>query len=54
MKKVAAKKQRDTAEADKEMKAKKQALKDQENVTPDEDDAPADILASTEDDDVIF
>ncbi|KAI4603621.1 H(+)-transporting V1 sector ATPase subunit D [Pestalotiopsis sp. 9143b] len=54
LKKVAAKKQRDTAEADAEMKAKKQAQKDQENVTPDEDDAPADILASTEDDDVIF
>ncbi|KAF3026847.1 H(+)-transporting V1 sector ATPase subunit D [Neopestalotiopsis sp. 37M] len=54
LKKVAGKKQRDTAAADAEMKAKKQAQRDQENVTPEEDDAPADILASTEDDDVIF
>ncbi|KAK6075088.1 ATP synthase subunit D [Seiridium cupressi] len=55
LKKVAGKKQRDTAEADAEMKAKRQAQKDEENATPDkDDDAPADILASTEDDDVIF
>lgn len=50
MKKVAGKKQRDTAAADAEMKAKKLAA---ENVQPD-DEAPADILQSAEDEDVIF
>ncbi|KAH6660741.1 V-type proton ATPase subunit D [Truncatella angustata] len=62
LKKVAGKKQRDVAAADAEMKAKKEALakakadavNGQENVAPEEDDTPADILASTEDEDVIF
>ncbi len=55
MKKVAGKKQRDTAAADAEMKAKKEAkaLADQENPQPD-DSAPTDILATGEDEDVIF
>lgn len=54
LKKVAGKKQRDTAVADAEMKAKKEAQKEQENVKPEEDTGPSDILAETEDDDVIF
>lgn len=59
LKKVAGKKQRDTAAADAEMKAKKiaeaEALKSgQENIEPEEDSTPADILATGEDDDVIF
>lgn len=54
LKKVAGKKQRDTAAADAEMKAKREAKEGQENVTPDEDKGAADILANTEDDDVIF
>lgn len=54
LKKVAGKKQRDTAAADAEMKAKREAKNGEENVSPDEDEAPADILASAEDEDVIF
>lgn len=57
LKKVAGKKQRDTAAADAEMKAKKAAdaaKSDQENIEPADDAAPADILATGEDDDVIF
>jgi V-type H+-transporting ATPase subunit D len=55
LKKVAGKKQRDTAAADAEMKAKREAAAkgDQENVSPDQD-GPSDILAEGEDDDVIF
>ncbi|KAI1336073.1 vacuolar ATP synthase subunit D [Xylariaceae sp. FL0016] len=56
LKKVAGKKQRDTAAADAEMKAKKEAAKaneDQENVSPD-DSGPADMLAAGEEEDVIF
>ena len=48
LKKVAGKKQRDTAAADAEMKAKKDAAASGEG------EAPADILASAEDDDIIF
>lgn len=51
LKKVANKKQRDTAAADAEMKAKRAA---KENVDPNEESGPADILATGEDDDVIF
>ncbi|KAI3323557.1 vacuolar ATP synthase subunit D [Xylariaceae sp. AK1471] len=59
LKKVAGKKQRDTAAADEEMKAKKAAAAEvaklgQENVEPEDESAPADILATGEDDDVIF
>ncbi|KAI1203884.1 vacuolar ATP synthase subunit D [Nemania serpens] len=57
LKKVAGKKQRDTAAADAEMKAKKAAdaaKSDQENIEPAEGSASADILAAGEDDDVIF
>ncbi|KAI0433651.1 vacuolar ATP synthase subunit D [Xylaria sp. FL1042] len=57
LKKVAGKKLRDTAAADVEMKAKKAATaakSGQENVEPEDDSAPADILATGEDDDVIF
>ncbi|KAI1848185.1 hypothetical protein JX265_011769 [Neoarthrinium moseri] len=56
LKKVAGKKQRDTAAADAEMKAKKEAqAKDgQENVAPEGDNGPSDILATGEDEDVIF
>ncbi|KAI0413922.1 vacuolar ATP synthase subunit D [Xylaria grammica] len=57
LKKVAGKKQRDTAAADAEMKAKKAAAvseSNQENVEPKDHSAPADILATGEDDDVIF
>ncbi|KAL7629682.1 H(+)-transporting V1 sector ATPase subunit D [Parahypoxylon ruwenzoriense] len=58
LKKVASKKQRDTAAADAEMKARREAQAaskgaNQENVQPNES-APADILATGEDDDVIF
>ena len=55
LKKVANKKQRDTAAADAEMKAKKLAheKENQGNVQPD-DDGPSDILATGEDEDVIF
>lgn len=53
LKKVAGKKQRDTAAADAEMKAKKEAKENQENVQPD-DSGPTDMLATGEDDDVIF
>jgi V-type H+-transporting ATPase subunit D len=51
---VANKKQRDTAEADAEMKAKRQALADQENVQPEKDTGPSDILTTGDDEDVIF
>jgi V-type H+-transporting ATPase subunit D len=56
LKKVANKKQRDTAAADAEMKAKKEAsaAADQENVEPEGESGPSDILATGEDDDVIF
>ncbi|TRX90211.1 hypothetical protein FHL15_008939 [Xylaria flabelliformis] len=57
LKKVAGKKQRDVAAADEEMKAKRIAAagkSDEENVEPADDSAPADILATGEDDDVIF
>lgn len=57
LKKVAGKKQRDSATADAEMKAKKAeaaAKSDQENIKPEADSGPADILATGEDDDVIF
>jgi V-type H+-transporting ATPase subunit D len=55
LKKVAGKKQRDTAAADAEMKAKKEAQAKQETARPDDQDhGPADILATDEDDDVIF
>ncbi|KAH9883838.1 ATP synthase subunit D-domain-containing protein [Xylariomycetidae sp. FL2044] len=55
LKKVANKKQRDTAAEDAEMAARKEARakQDQENVEPD-NSGPTDMLASTEDDDVIF
>ncbi|KAI0450867.1 vacuolar ATP synthase subunit D [Xylaria acuta] len=57
LKKVAGKKQRDVAAADAEMKAKKTAAAakaDEEKAEPADDAAPADILATGEDDDVIF
>ncbi|KAK4204948.1 putative vacuolar ATP synthase [Triangularia verruculosa] len=60
LKKVAGKKQRDTAEQDAEMKARKEAQAAAaavgENQAPDTaaDDAPADLLAAEEDEDVIF
>lgn len=55
LKKVAGKKQRDVAAADAEMKAKRLAQANQENVRPDDEDhGPADILAASEDEDVIF
>ncbi|KAI0193215.1 vacuolar ATP synthase subunit D [Xylaria flabelliformis] len=56
LKKVAGKKQRDVAAADEEMKAKRiaAAKSDEENVESADDAAPADILATGEDDDVIF
>ena len=55
LKKVAGKKQRDVAAADAEMKAKKEAQEagDQENVKPAES-GPSDMLATGDDDDVIF
>jgi V-type H+-transporting ATPase subunit D len=55
LKKVANKKQRDTAAADAEMKAKReaQAQAEQGDVQPGQD-GPSDVLANTEDDDVIF
>ncbi|KAI0154875.1 vacuolar ATP synthase subunit D [Xylariaceae sp. FL1272] len=56
LKKVAGKKQRDVAAADAEMKAKREAEEKagQENIEPEDDSAPADMLATGEDDDVIF
>lgn len=42
------------AESDAEMKAKRQALADQENAQPERDDGPSDILATGDDEDVIF
>ncbi|CAP71416.1 uncharacterized protein PODANS_6_2180 [Podospora anserina S mat+] len=59
LKKVAGKKQRDTAEQDAEMKARKEAqaaAADEQNQAPNAaaDDAPADLLAAEEDEDVIF
>lgn len=53
LKKVANKKQRDTAEADAEMKARKEAQGNKGN-DGDEDSGPADILGENEDEDVIF
>ncbi|RYP74832.1 hypothetical protein DL771_002753 [Monosporascus sp. 5C6A] len=55
LKKVAGKKQRDTAAADAEMKARRAAAEgeDEENRQP-RNQAPADILAEAEDEDVIF
>ncbi|RYP35524.1 hypothetical protein DL767_003778 [Monosporascus sp. MG133] len=55
LKKVAGKKQRDTAAADAEMKARRAAAEgeDEENTQP-RNQAPADILAEAEDEDVIF
>lgn len=56
LKKVAGKKQRDTAAADAEMKAKRLAAEgnaDQENVDPGKE-GPTDILSTGEDEDVIF
>lgn len=55
LKKVANKKQRDTAEADAEMKAKKEAAEakgDKENAAPQE--SSGDILGTADDEDVIF
>ncbi|KAH8681631.1 ATP synthase subunit D-domain-containing protein [Xylariales sp. PMI_506] len=56
LKKVANKKQRDTAASDAEFKAKRlaKAQADQENVQPEGEKGPTDILAEGEDDDVIF
>ncbi|EAA33469.3 vacuolar ATP synthase subunit D [Neurospora tetrasperma FGSC 2508] len=60
LKKVAAKKQRDNAETDAQMKAKKAeqqrlALADSENAEGEQtENTPADILAAEEDEDVIF
>ncbi|KEY66577.1 hypothetical protein S7711_01871 [Stachybotrys chartarum IBT 7711] len=55
LKKVANKKQRDTAAADAEMKAKREAKKQQGSEEgPQEDDGAADILAAEDDEDVIF
>ncbi len=52
---MANKKQRDTAAEDEELKARKAALAEKENKEPAEkDDGPADILASAEDEDIIF
>ncbi|RYO79523.1 hypothetical protein DL766_000289 [Monosporascus sp. MC13-8B] len=55
LKKVAGKKQRDTTAADAEMKARRAAAEgeDEENTQP-RNQAPADILAEAEDEDVIF
>lgn len=56
MKKVAGKKQRDTAAADAEMKAKRLAAEgkdNQENVDPGKE-GPTDILSTGDDEDVIF
>lgn len=56
LKKVAGKKQRDTAAADAEMKAKRLAAEgkdNQENVDPGKE-GPADILSTGDDEDVIF
>lgn len=50
LKKVANKKQRDTAAQDAEMKAKKEAGGVKENSA----DGPGDILGAQDDDDVIF
>ena len=51
LKKVAAKKVRDTAETDAQMKAKREAA---EAAGDGSAKQPADILASAEDDDIIF
>jgi V-type H+-transporting ATPase subunit D len=53
LKKVASKKQRDTAEADAEVQAKKDRLAawEEENGSK---EGPADILAAEEDEDIIF
>ena len=53
MKKVANKKQRDTAAEDEEMKARKLAQAEKANAGPDED-GPGDLLADEDDQDVIF
>ncbi|EGR52115.1 uncharacterized protein TRIREDRAFT_2476 [Trichoderma reesei QM6a] len=54
LKKVANKKQRDTAAADAEMKAKREAAEQNETDAKAQDSGPADILAGEDDDDVIF
>ncbi|KFA77080.1 hypothetical protein S40288_07976 [Stachybotrys chartarum IBT 40288] len=55
LKKVANKKQRDTAAADAEMKAKREAREQQGSEEgPQEDNGAADILAAEDDEDVIF
>jgi len=55
LKKVANKKQRDTAAADAEMKAKREAEEGNDNKSgEDENKAPADLLTADDDDDVIF
>ena len=56
LKKVAAKKVRDTAEADAQMKAKREAAQggDDGKAQAQPPEAPADILASADDDDIIF
>ena len=51
LKKVAAKKVRDTAETDAQMKAKREAAEAADDGSAKQ---PADILASAEDDDIIF
>lgn len=53
LKKVANKKQRDTAAQDAEMKAKKEARAGKEN-GGNQDTGPSDMLADGEEDDVIF
>ncbi|TFA97513.1 hypothetical protein CCMA1212_010764 [Trichoderma ghanense] len=54
LKKVANKKQRDTAAADAEMKAKREAAEKNDTGAKEQDSGPADILAGEDDDDVIF
>lgn len=54
LKKVAGKKQRDTAAADAEMKAKREAALSKTGQNDKVDDGPTDLLAAEEDNDVIF
>ena len=57
LKKVAGKKQRDTAAEDEELKARKEALQAAQGgakAETEEESAPADLLADGDDDDVIF
>ncbi|OAA68350.1 vacuolar ATP synthase subunit d [Niveomyces insectorum RCEF 264] len=53
LKKVAGKKQRDTAAEDAEMKARKEAS-EKENQAPERENVPADLLAAEGEEDVIF